>query len=124
LASKFGEYRDALTSTALQIKNDKAIASEDFTVTATMRAEVLRRLRAKGVTVTDEVYAKAATLVDEQLGYEVARYVFGRPAEFRRRAQDDKQMQKAFDLLQHAQSPRDLLTIAMAQASSAPVRRK
>lgn len=124
LASKFAEYRDALTSTALQVKNDKAVTSEDFTVTPAMRADVLRRLKAKGVTVSDEAYAKAGNLVDEQLGYEVARYVFGRPAEFRRRAREDRQMQKAVELLQHAQSPQDLLTFAMAQASTVPVRRR
>ncbi len=89
-----------------------------------MRAEVLRRMRAKGVQVTDETYGKATPLVDEQLGYEVARYVFGRPAEFRRRARDDRQLQTAVDLLHRAQSPGDLLSIAMAQASTAPVRRK
>jgi carboxyl-terminal processing protease len=124
LASKFGEYRDALTSTALQIKNDRAVVNEQFVVTPAMRAEVFRRLRAKGVTLTEDVFHKAEPLIDEQLGYEVARYVFGRPAEFRRRARDDRQMEKAVDLLEHAQSPRDLLTIAMAQASSAPTRRK
>jgi len=58
------------------------------------------------------------------LGYEIARYVFGRPAEFRRRARDDKQMQTAMDLLHRAQSPKDLLAIVMAQASAAPTRRK
>ena len=124
LAAKFAEYRDALTATALQIKNDKTMTNEEFTVTPAMRAEVLRRLRSRGAQVSDEAFAKATTLVDEQLGYEIARYVFGRPAEFRRRARDDRQMQTAIDLLHRAQSPKDLLSIAMAQASTGPTRRK
>jgi carboxyl-terminal processing protease len=124
VASKFAEYRDALTATALQIKNDKTVTTDEFTVTPAMRADVLRRLRGKGVQISDESYAKAGTLVDEQLGYEIARYVFGRPAEFRRRARDDKQMQTAIDLLHRAQTPKDLLSIAMAQALTAPTRKK
>ena len=119
LAAKFTEYRDAITATALQLKNNRAVASEDFSVTPAMRAEVLRRMRTKGVEVSDETYAKATQLVDDQLGYEIARYVFGRPAEFRRRARDDRQMQTALDLLTRAQSPKDLLAIAMTQAASA-----
>jgi carboxyl-terminal processing protease len=123
LASKFAEYRDALTATALQIKNDKSVTNEDFAVTPAMRAEVLRRLRAKGAEVSDETYGRAAGLVDEQLGLEVARYVFGRSAEFRRRARGDRQMQSALDLLQRAQSPKELLSLATAQAAPGPVRR-
>lgn len=120
LASRFAEYRDAITATALQIKNQKTVTSESFTVTPAMRAEVVRRMRAKGVEVTDESYAKATQLVDEQLGYEIARYVFGRPAEFRRRARDDRQMQSALALLNRAQTPKDLLAVATAQAAAIP----
>jgi len=123
LGSKFAEYRDAITTTALQIKNDKAVTSESFVVTPAMRAEVLRRMRAKGVDISEQTFAQAASLLDEQLGYEVARYVFGRPAEFRRRARDDKQMQIALELLRRAQSPKDLLSAAMAQASAVTERR-
>ena len=91
---------------------------ENFVVTPAMRAEVLRRLRAKGVEMSDQTFSQAVSLLDDQLGYEVARYVFGRPAEFRRRAQGDRQMQMALELLRRAQSPKDLLSAAMAQASA------
>ena len=123
LAAKFAEYRDALTTTALQLKNEKAVPSEDFSVTPAMRAEVVRRMRAKGVTVTDEVFARAQPLVDEQLGYEIARYVFGRSAEFRRRSRDDRQMQVALDLLHKAQTPKELMTLATVKGTEAPARR-
>jgi carboxyl-terminal processing protease len=123
LASRFSEYRDALTSTALQIKNDKSVTSEDFTISPAMRADVLRRMQAKGVQISDEDYRNGQALVDEQLGYEVARYAFGRPAEFRRRARDDRQMQAAIDLLHRAQSPKELLSLAMGEASGGSARR-
>ncbi|MFN8651314.1 MAG: S41 family peptidase [Gemmatimonadales bacterium] len=123
LASKFAEYRDAITSTALQVKADKSVTSEEFSVTPSMRAEVLRRIRGKGVQLPDSVFNKADALISEQLGYEVARYVFGRPAEFRRRSRDDKQMQVALDLLHKAQTPKDLMALASVQKADAQIRR-
>ena len=84
-----------------------------------MRSEVLTRLRARGAKITDDTFNGASDLIDQQLGYEVSRYVFGRTAEFRRRAQDDWQMQDALDLLKKAQTPKDLMGLAMSQASSA-----
>ena len=118
LGPKFPEYRDALTSYALALKNQKTITSEDFKVTPAMRSEVLTRLRARGAKLTDDTFNGASDLIDQQLGYEVSRYVFGRTAEFRRRAQDDRQMQDALDLLKKAQTPKDLMGLAMSQASS------
>ena len=50
--------------------------------------------------------------MDQQLSYEVTRYIFGRPAEFRRRSQDDPQVQSALRLLRKAESPKQLLTLA------------
>jgi hypothetical protein len=66
------------------------------------------------------VFNGAGDLIDEQLGYEVTRYVFGRPAEFRRRAAQDRQMQTAMGLLRKAQTPKQLLSLAQANGSAAP----
>ena len=46
--------------------------------------------------------------------------MFGRPAEFRRRVRDDKQMQTAMALLRKAGSPRELLGLATANRAAAP----
>jgi carboxyl-terminal processing protease len=118
LSSKFAEYRDAITTTAFQVKADKTVTSEEFKVTPVMRAEVLKRMRAKGVTMPEETFNKAGTLIDEQLSYEIARYVFGRPAEVRRRGRDDRQLQTALGLLQKAQTPKDLLSTAIAEGAT------
>lgn len=117
LSSRFAEYRDAITTTAFQVKSDKTVASEEFTITTAMRAEVLRRMRAKGVVMPDSTYNRANSLINEQLSYEIARYVFGRPAEVRRRGRDDRQLQTALGLLQRAQTPQDLLSIAVAEGA-------
>jgi len=115
LGAKVPAYYDVLTSYALELKNAGTVTSPAFTVTPAMRAEVYRRLEAKGVTISQSVYDGGTTLVNDQLGYAIARYVFGRPAEFRRRAGDDQQLQTAIALLGKASTPQALLALAAAE---------
>ncbi len=121
IGAKVPEYRDVLTSYALELKNSRAVTSPDFKVTPEMRQTAVDRLRRKGVQLGDSIFVGAHKLLDEQLSYEIARYVFGRPAEFRRRASDDEQIQAATALLRKAQSPKELLGLA-ARSSGAPGR--
>jgi carboxyl-terminal processing protease len=122
LGNHVPEYRDVMTTVALELKQKATIKAEGFTITPELRQQVYQRLRDKGVELTPKQYEGASSLIDEQLGYEVARYVFGRPAEFRRKAHDDKQMQTALEMLRKAQSPRDLLSLATASRAAAPTR--
>ena len=62
-----------------------------------MRQAVLDRMKARNVTVTPAQLAAGTRWLDEQLSYEVERYVFGRAAELRRRAEDDAQVHTALD---------------------------
>lgn len=114
LAEKGTVYRDVLTAYALELKQKGGIANENFPVSPDMHRAVYDRLRARGVEVSRAVYDSAAGLVDPQIGYEIARYLFGRTAEFRRRSADDPQMQAALTLLHRAQTPKELLTLAAA----------
>lgn len=120
LGSHLPQYRDVLTTFALEQRKQGTIKSESFTVTPEMRQEIYRRFRSKGIEMTQATYDGAASLIDDQLGYEITRYVFGRPAEFRRRAHDDAQMQTAMGLLRKAGSPRELLSLATASRAAAP----
>lgn len=120
LGNGLPQYRDALTTIALEAKKTHGIKTESFKVTPEMRQQVYQRLRAKEVQITPAVFNGAGKLVDEQLGYEIARYVFGRPAEFRRRAAQDLQMQTAIGLLRKAQTPKQLLGLAQANGAAAP----
>jgi carboxyl-terminal processing protease len=117
LGNGLPQYRDALTSIALEAKNSHGVKSESFKVSPEMRQEVYRRLRAKGVEISLAVFNGAGRLIDEQLGYEIARYVFGRTAEIRRRAVLDRQMQTAMGLLRKAQTPKQLLSLAQTNGS-------
>jgi carboxyl-terminal processing protease len=122
LGSNLPQYRDVLTGLALELKSGKKITSEGFTITPEMRQRVFQQLKEKGVKLTAEEFQQGSRLIDEQLGYEIARYVFGRPAEFRRRAADDTQMQTALGLLRQAQTPKELLGLAVAGRQTQPAR--
>jgi carboxyl-terminal processing protease len=119
LGNGLPQYRDALTTIALEAKKANSIKSEAFKVTPGMRQQVFARLQAKEVKITPEVFSGAGALIDEQLGDEITRYVFGRPAEFRRRAARDLQMQTAMGLLRKAQTPKQLLGLAQVNGSAA-----
>ncbi len=115
LGASIPAYRDVLTGYALELKAQNVIKSPSFQVTPAMRAELLRRLRARKVELSDAVWEGAASLVGDQLTYEITRYVFGRPAEFARRVSDDAQVKLAMELLAKARTPKDLLALATVQ---------
>jgi carboxyl-terminal processing protease len=117
LGNGLPQYRDALTSIALEAKKAHGVKSESFKVTPEMRQQVYNRLRTRDIQINPSIFSGAGALIDEQLGYEVARYVFGRPAEFRRRAANDSQMQTAMGLLRRAQTPKELLSLARTNVS-------
>jgi carboxyl-terminal processing protease len=106
-------YRDVLTTYALEQKSGKTVSSERFTVTPAMRQQIYERLKQKGVDLTPEEFRQGGRLIDQQLGYTVTRYVFGRQAEFRRQAGDDRQVQTALELLHKAGTPKELLGLAL-----------
>jgi carboxyl-terminal processing protease len=120
IGSKVQAYRDVLTTYALDLKRDRLVTSEEFSITPAMRTEVVERLRRRGVVLTPDVVRQSGRLLDQNLSYEIARYVFGRPAEFRRRARDDRQMQTALELLRRAPTPAALLGLANAADASSP----
>ncbi|HEV8381931.1 MAG TPA: S41 family peptidase [Gemmatimonadales bacterium] len=124
LGDKTPVYQDAVTTFALELMEGHRLASPDFPVTPGMVDEVVRRMRARGVTMPDSIVAGARELIGQQLGYEATRYSFGRPAEFRRRMSDDQQVKRALALADRAKSPQDLLTLANTQTSPSTVRNR
>jgi len=124
LGDKTPFYRDALASYALELKEGNRLSNPSFTVTAAMVDEIVRRVRSKGAALPDSIIAGARPLISQELGYEAARYVFGRPAEFRRRMADDQQVKRALALADRAKSPQDLLTLANTQPSPSTVRNR
>jgi carboxyl-terminal processing protease len=116
LGEKASHFRDAVTDYALYLKGTRSITSPDFMITPAMRDEVWNRMRARGIDIPRSVYDEAEPLVSRVIAFDIARYVFGSEAEFRRRASLDKPLQRALELAHGAKSEHDLLRRAMAQA--------
>lgn len=114
LGASARQFRDAVTDYALHLKGRRAIASPDFEVTPAMRDEVWRRMTARGVNIPRSVFDEAHAMVSRVIAFDIARYVFGPEAEFRRRAAVDRPLQKALELARGATSGQDLFRRAAA----------
>ena len=109
LGTSVSRFHDALTGYALSLKASGAIKSPDFAVTRPMLDEIYRRMEARSVNVPRSTYDGASPLVSRLLAYEIARYVFGADAEFRRKAADDRVLIAAEQLLGASHSQADAL---------------
>ena len=116
LGASAGRFRDAVTDYALFLKGTHGITTPDFVVTPAMREEVWNRMKARGIDIPRNVYDEAEPLVSRVIGFDIARYLFGSEAEFRRRASVDKALLKALELARGSKSEQDLLRKATAQA--------
>ena len=109
LGRKVPQFRDAITDYAMSLKGARTLSSPDFAVTDAMRDEVWKRMRQRGIEIDRAVYDSAAPLVSRFIAYDVARYVFGRPAEQRRIVQDSPEVKRAVELLRGVSTPKELL---------------
>jgi len=116
LGANTGHFRDAITDYALYLKGTGGVPGPDFVVTPAMREEVWTRMKARGIDIPRSVYDDAEPLVSRLIAFDIARYVFGGDAEFRRRAASDKVLQKALELARGATSEHELLRRATAMA--------
>jgi carboxyl-terminal processing protease len=112
LGKNIPTYWDVRSGYALELRASGRLTDPNFAVPDAMVDELLRRLRTRGVSLPDSIAIGARALITQELGYEAARYVFGRPAEFRRRMSDDRQVKEALALARRARTPLDLLAIA------------
>ena len=112
LGRKVPDFRDALNEYVRSLKTDRAVPSADFSVTPAMREGLWVRMQRRGIDVDRAVYDSASGLVDRILALEIARYVFGGEAEFKRQAQDDPTIQTALEMAAGADSQQALLEAA------------
>ena len=114
LGGSVRQFRDAVTDYARYLKGTGAIYTPAFEVTPAMRDEVWRRMTVRGVDIPKSVFDEADTLVSRFIAFDIARYVFGGEAEFRRRAAVDRPLQRALELARGARTEQDLLRRAAA----------
>jgi hypothetical protein len=99
IGAKGNDFRDVLTSYALSLRASGAIKSRDFVFTPQMRAEVIRRLAERKVVIDSATSRVAAGLLDRLVTAQIARYVFGTDAEFRRQLDSDLVVKRAYEVL-------------------------
>jgi carboxyl-terminal processing protease len=116
LGEDIGVFRNVLSDYATEIsKNPSAPKFESFRVTDEMRDQIYQRLELMGIELPRPVFDNASGYVDEQLGYEITRALFGPAAEVRRRGSSDRQMQTAARILRHARSQEEALNTAATE---------
>ena len=104
-----GQFRDAVTDYALELKARRQVTSAQFIVTPAMLEEVWKRMVARGVEIPRMTYDESSHLVSSLLANDIARYVFGPDAEFRRRVANDRVIREALDLATGIKSQAALL---------------
>lgn len=124
LGAKLPQFRDALTDYAIALKVARAVATPDFEVTAAMRTDVWRRMQARGIRMDRTVYDDATPLITRLLTYEIARYVFGADAEFRRISRNDAIIAAALELTADSPDRAEVLRRAAEKHPSKAVERK
>jgi carboxyl-terminal processing protease len=116
LAGKVSQFRDALTDYALSLKPSRSISDPQFEVTPAMLDEVWKRMSARGVVMDRGIYDEYAPVVKTLLGFEIARYVLGPEAEFKRRVAHDSTIKLALELATGATTQKILLRRAVAHS--------
>jgi carboxyl-terminal processing protease len=115
-------FRAVLSDYAAEVRRTAPPKSELFRVTEEMRNQVYDRLGQVGLDLPRPIYDNASGYVDDQLGYEITRAVFGPTVEVRRRALSDRQMQAAVRLLRQARTQENLLAVAAAERAQGTIR--
>jgi carboxyl-terminal processing protease len=109
LGKQIPQFRDALTGYALELKGARTVSAPDFTVRPQMRAALLQRMLARGISIDSATLARVGPTIDRLLGYEIARYVLGESAEYARRLRDDDAVARTVAIVAGAATPAELL---------------
>lgn len=122
LGDEFDRFRGAVAGYAADLRARREVSDESFQVTPAMRDSLFARANDDGMAIDRAVFDSAASYVDEQLGNEIARELFGTESVVRRQARVDRQLQAALRLLRTTASQQEALTAAVAAQASGRAR--
>ena len=109
VGAKVNDFRDVLTDYAMSLRASGAIKSRDFVFTPDMRAELIRRLAARKVMIDSATSRVAGGVLDRLMTGQIARYVFGTDAEFRRQIDNDQVVKRAYQVLVKASNQKEAI---------------
>ncbi len=117
-------YTDALAAFALEARARQVVTSPMFRFTSELRDQFLGLLRERGVALDRETLDATWPFIEQQLGSQTARFVFGRAGELRRQATDDPVLATAVRFAGRARTPAELLQlVSAAPVTPAPANR-
>ena len=109
VGSRANDFRDVLASYAMSFRGSGAPRTADFVVTPHMRAELIRRLAERKVMIDSTTARATGPVLDRLLGGQIARYVFGTSAEFKRSLDVDPVVKRAYQVLSKAYTQKDAI---------------
>ena len=109
LGASAARFRESVNDFAARAVRSGLVKDTVFVVTPAMRESLYAMLQTRKIDVPRNAYNDAVTLVDRQLGNELARQAFGLGFAGRRVTRNDKIVQRAAGLLRAATDPRALL---------------
>jgi carboxyl-terminal processing protease len=112
LGDDMDHLRDVMIGYAAELRAARSVSDESFAVTPEMRDGLFQRLQEAGVRLDRTTFDQARGYVDEQLGYEIARELFGSDSMLRRQAKTDRQIQAALRILRGSRTQQEALTFA------------
>jgi len=115
-------FNDALAAFALDARARRAVGSPTFEVTPEMRGAFLAQLARRGVSVDAQTVTAARKIIDDDIGFEVAQFSYGRVGSVRRLFDEDPVLIEATRYASQAKTPSDLLTLAGAAKGGPPAR--
>ncbi|HUF36530.1 MAG TPA: S41 family peptidase [Gemmatimonadales bacterium] len=122
LGNDFDRFRGTVATYAADLRARRDVSDEAFQVTPEMRDSLYERMQGEGLVLERATYDTAATYVNEQLGNEIARELFGAESVIRRQAKADRQLQAALRLLRSTETQQETLTAAVAAQVSGRIR--
>ncbi len=122
LGKKAPAFNDALAAYALDVRAHHGVSDPEFRVTPQMRAAFLALLARRGVTLGQGTLDSTRAFIDQDIGYEVAQFSFGRTGSIRRLFDEDPVLIQAQQYAGRARTPADLLALAQNAAKPAPQR--
>lgn len=108
IGSNWSTWRSVLRAVATGLITEVP-AGQEPVITAEQRTRLHGALEKEGVTIPADVWAGGADIIDRVLGDEIVRAGQGENALLRRRAQRDKLVLKAAELLRNARTPASLV---------------
>ena len=122
LGDDLERFRQVLGAYAAELRADASVTDESFQVTPAMREGLYTRLVESGVSLSPETFEEASGYVSDQLGYEIARELFGTESVVRRQAKADRQLEAALRLLRGSDTQEETITAAGAAQAAGPAR--